>query len=114
MKSAAKLNAETVADIEFQPASLDIWKAKYRLTARDGAVIDTTIDETYQRVARALAEVEAEPLRDDCYKDFLWALRSGAIPAAGPASVPNISSVVSSEANAASSYTKAGSGSLLI
>ncbi|MEQ8206925.1 MAG: ribonucleoside-diphosphate reductase, adenosylcobalamin-dependent, partial [Woeseia sp.] len=81
MKSAVNLNAETVADIEFQPASLDIWQAKYRLTAKDGAPIDHTIDDTYVRVARALADVEAEPLREECFEQFLWALRSGAIPA---------------------------------
>ena len=37
MKSAVHLDAHTVADIEFQPASLDIWDAKYRLAAKDGA-----------------------------------------------------------------------------
>jgi ribonucleoside-diphosphate reductase alpha chain len=81
MKSAVNLNAESVADIEFQPASLDIWQAKYRLTAKDGSPIDVTIDDTYKRVARALADVEAEELRESCFEEFLWALRSGAIPA---------------------------------
>ncbi len=81
MKSAVDLNAECVADIEFQPASMDIWKAKYRLCAKDGTPIDQTIDDTYRRVARALADVEAEALREQCYEEFLWALRSGAIPA---------------------------------
>jgi ribonucleoside-diphosphate reductase alpha chain len=81
MKSAVHLDANTVADITFQPASLDIWSAKYRLTAKDGSPIDATIDDTYRRVARALADVEAEPLREQCYEDFLWALKSGAIPA---------------------------------
>ncbi len=81
MKSAVSLSATSVADIEFQPASLDIWEAKYRLTAKDGTPIDKTIDDTYRRVARALADVEAEPLREACFEKFLWALRSGAIPA---------------------------------
>ncbi|NNE60553.1 MAG: adenosylcobalamin-dependent ribonucleoside-diphosphate reductase [Woeseia sp.] len=81
MKSAVSLRASSVSNIEFQPASLDIWKAKYRLTAKDGTPIDKTIDETYKRVARALADVEAEPLREECFEQFLWALRSGAIPA---------------------------------
>jgi hypothetical protein len=53
MKSAVHLDAHTVADIEFQPASLDIWDAKYRLAAKDGAKIDATIDDTYKRVAKA-------------------------------------------------------------
>ena len=60
MKSAVHLDAHTGTDIEFQAASLDIWDAKYRLTARDGTKIDETIDDTYKRVAHALANVETE------------------------------------------------------
>jgi ribonucleoside-diphosphate reductase alpha chain len=81
MKSALHLDASMAADITFQAASMDIWDAKYRLTAKDGSHIDATIDDTYKRVARALADVEAKPLREQCYAEFLWALRSGAIPA---------------------------------
>ena len=71
----------SVADINLQPASLDIWNSKYRLTAKNGTHIDATIDDTYKRVARALANVETEELREQCYEEFLWALRNGAIPA---------------------------------
>ncbi len=81
MKSAVNLDDNPVADISLQPASQDIWDSKYRLKAKDGTPIDVTIDETYQRVARALADVEAKPLREKWYAEFLWALRSGAIPA---------------------------------
>jgi ribonucleoside-diphosphate reductase alpha chain len=81
MKSAVNFQAHSVADITFQPASLDIWSAKYRLCAKDGTVIDHGIDDTYKRVARALADVEKESLREESYEAFLWALRSGAIPA---------------------------------
>ena len=81
MKSAVHLAAHSVAEITFQPASLDIWATKYRLCAKDGTVIDEAIDDTYQRVAKALADVEKESLREECYREFLWALRSGAIPA---------------------------------
>ncbi|MBT8080061.1 MAG: adenosylcobalamin-dependent ribonucleoside-diphosphate reductase [Gammaproteobacteria bacterium] len=81
MKSAVNLDTNSVSDITFQPASLDIWKAKYRLTAKTGEAIDKTVDDTYRRVARALADVEDEPLREECFEEFLWALRSGAIPA---------------------------------
>ena len=81
MKSAVQLDAHTVSDIEFQPASLDIWDAKYKLTAKDGSNIDEKIDDTYQRVAKALAEVENESEREHYFEKFLWALRSGAIPA---------------------------------
>ncbi|MGE6135258.1 adenosylcobalamin-dependent ribonucleoside-diphosphate reductase [Aeromonas salmonicida] len=65
--------------IPLQETSLEIWDSKYRLKSKDGAPIDGSIDETYQRVACALAEQEREP--DAWYEPFLWALRNGAIPA---------------------------------
>ena len=81
MKSAVQMDAHTVSDIEFQSTSLDIWDVKYRLAARDGSSVDQSIDDTYQRVAKALAGVEKESERERYFKEFLWALRSGAIPA---------------------------------
>ena len=69
-------------DIPLQSASLDIWDSKYRLKTKDGVAIDLAIDDTYKRVAKALASVEAtKSLQDKWYKEFLWALRQGAIPA---------------------------------
>ncbi|MCF3099358.1 adenosylcobalamin-dependent ribonucleoside-diphosphate reductase [Aeromonas australiensis] len=65
--------------IPLQETSLEIWDSKYRLKNKDGTPIDSSIDETYQRVARALAEQELEP--EAWYEPFLWALRNGAIPA---------------------------------
>ncbi|MGY6038381.1 adenosylcobalamin-dependent ribonucleoside-diphosphate reductase [Aeromonas sp. AE23HZ002T15] len=65
--------------IPLQETSLEIWDSKYRLKRKDGAPIDGSVDETYQRVARALAAQELEP--DAWYEPFLWALRNGAIPA---------------------------------
>nr|WP_193075131.1 adenosylcobalamin-dependent ribonucleoside-diphosphate reductase [Pseudomonas sp. FME51] len=70
-----------VTSLPMQPASEDIWDTKYRLKTKDGVAIDQTVDETYQRVARALAEVEAPELREEWHDKFLWALRHGAIPA---------------------------------
>lgn len=68
--------------VPFQEASLDIWDKKYRLKSKSGASIDKNIDDTYRRVARAIAEVEKTPeLREKWYESFLWALRRGAIPA---------------------------------
>lgn len=83
MKSARiKAMSNTAADIAFQQASLDIWEKKYRLVSKQGEIIDHTIDDTYQRVARALADVEqTQELRDYWFNEFLWALRHGAIPA---------------------------------
>ena len=73
---------DAVVDIPLQPASYDIWDKKYRLKAKSGEPVDATIDETYQRVARALSDVEAsDELRGLWYEKFLWALRRGAIPA---------------------------------
>ncbi|HEY7929259.1 MAG TPA: LAGLIDADG family homing endonuclease, partial [Steroidobacteraceae bacterium] len=61
--------------------SLDIWDKKYRLTTKDGEPLDRTMDDTYKRVARALADVEREEVRERWYERFVWALRHGAIPA---------------------------------
>ena len=69
-------------EIAYQSASEDIWDKKYRLKTKMGEPIDQSIDETYQRVAKALAEVEQTPeKREKWYGKFLWALRHGAIPA---------------------------------
>ncbi|HHI93970.1 MAG TPA: adenosylcobalamin-dependent ribonucleoside-diphosphate reductase [Gammaproteobacteria bacterium] len=81
---AATLNTITtsVEDIPFQAASVDIWEKKYRLQSKDGVVVDETIDDTYRRVAQALAEVEeTDAKRKEWGERFLWALRHGAIPA---------------------------------
>jgi ribonucleoside-diphosphate reductase alpha chain len=72
-------NTSTI--VELQSTSLDIWKTKYQLTAKDGSVVDQNIDDTYIRLARALAEVEVESEQERYFDEFLWALRSGAIPA---------------------------------
>jgi ribonucleoside-diphosphate reductase alpha chain len=45
------------------PISRQIWDAKYRLKRADGTPVDLTIEDTWRRVARALAEAEAEPHR---------------------------------------------------
>ena len=81
MNTVVKIQPKDVGDIPFQEASFDIWDKKYRLTAKDGSPIDNTMDDTYKRVARALADVETEERRDEWYESFLWALRHGAIPA---------------------------------
>ena len=69
-------------NIPLQQASIDIWDKKYRLKSKSGEIIDQDIDVTYQRVARALANVEiSADKRQHWYERFLWALRNGAIPA---------------------------------
>ena len=69
-------------DIPFQAASIDVWDQKYRLKNKAGEAVDSSIDETYDRVAASLAEVEAtSELRDLWHERFVWALKHGAIPA---------------------------------
>ena len=81
MSTAVKLETRDARSIPYQEASLDIWDKKYRLAAKDGTPIDQTMDDTYKRVARALADVEKAEVREHWYEQFLWALRRGAIPA---------------------------------
>jgi len=69
-------------EIAMQEASLDIWDKKYRLKSKTGEIIDETIDDTFKRVARAIANVEEGDVNQEkWYASFLWALRRGAIPA---------------------------------
>jgi ribonucleoside-diphosphate reductase alpha chain len=83
MKSAhLKAVPSSIADIPLQEASLDIWNTKYRLKTKDGEPVDQCFDDSYTRVAKALAEVEeSEELRKEWEEKFIWALRNGAIPA---------------------------------
>ena len=81
MKSALELNATKVAELSLQEASQSIWDTKYRLRTKSGEPVDKDIQGTYERVARALADVEDESRRDYWYEQFVWALQQGAIPA---------------------------------
>jgi len=73
---------DSIKEIPLQSASLDIWDIKYRLKTKDGEAVDKNIDETYRRVAKALANVEkSKVLQEKYFKEFLWALRQGVIPA---------------------------------
>jgi ribonucleoside-diphosphate reductase alpha chain len=70
------------SEIPFQSTSLDIWNQKYRLKHKDGTAIDNEINDTYVRIARALADLEqGEEKCSYWYEKFLWALQNGAIPA---------------------------------
>lgn len=72
---------DVMAALPLQETSLDIWDRKYRLKSKDGQAVDRNVDETLQRVARALADVEDKDKREHWHERFLWALRQGAIPA---------------------------------
>src|SRR4249919_1036697 len=74
--------ARGAATIPLQPASFDIWDKKYRLKTKSGAAVDTSIDHSYQRIAKALSDVESGSEKQAYWNErFLWALRRGAIPA---------------------------------
>ncbi len=48
---------------DLSPISRQIWEMKYRCTAADGRPLDETVEDTWVRVAGALAAQEAEPGR---------------------------------------------------
>jgi len=66
-------------EMPLQDASLDIWDAKYRLKDAQGSPLDETLNDTYERVARALSDIETDT--EKWYPKFKWALEHGAIPA---------------------------------
>lgn len=71
-----------INEVPYQEASLDIWDTKYRLKTKEGDAVDQSLDDSYERVARALSDVETtSELKKEWYEHFLWALRHGAIPA---------------------------------
>ncbi|HBD90557.1 MAG TPA: adenosylcobalamin-dependent ribonucleoside-diphosphate reductase [Gemmobacter sp.] len=43
------------------PIAEQIWDMKYRLKSADGTPVDASIEDTWRRIARALAEVEKDP-----------------------------------------------------
>jgi ribonucleoside-diphosphate reductase alpha chain len=54
--------------------SQQIWDMKYRLKTLDGKPVDRTIEDSWRRVATALAEAEAEPARAQWTERFYQAL----------------------------------------
>ena len=72
-----KIPPEQLPKFELQDASLDTWDRKYRLKSQSGEIIDQDLDDTYARVARALADVEQSPNREKWYEKFFWALQNG-------------------------------------
>lgn len=62
-----------------QPASKDIWEKKYALKDLNGNFIDNDMDETNQRLAKALSANEVD--KEKYEEEFLKALENGATPA---------------------------------
>ena len=80
--SATPSQPTELATLPLQDTSLDIWDKKYRLKTKDGENVDETIQDTFKRVARAIADVETtDEAKAFWYAEFLWALEQGAIPA---------------------------------
>ncbi|MFT5420480.1 MAG: ribonucleoside-diphosphate reductase alpha chain [Candidatus Endobugula sp.] len=76
----ANARSVEVPVMTLQSASYDIWDKKYRLKDAGGKNIDKSVADTFKRVAKALAKVEAKR-QTHWEKEFLWALENGAIPA---------------------------------
>jgi ribonucleoside-diphosphate reductase alpha chain len=57
-----------------QPIAQDIWEMKYRLKDPTGAPIDETVEDTWRRVATALAAPEEASKRDRLAQEFYEAL----------------------------------------
>ncbi|QEA39268.1 adenosylcobalamin-dependent ribonucleoside-diphosphate reductase [Pistricoccus aurantiacus] len=70
----------TSNEVPLQAPSRDIWDAKYRLKDRHQHPVDADVSATFERVAKALAEVEGKQAEQWLPK-FRWALENGAIPA---------------------------------
>ncbi len=81
MARRGKTAAPPEQAIPLQAVAEDTWAQKYRLCAADGTPLEADVDQTWQRIAQALAEVEAPERREHWQAQFLWALRHGAIPA---------------------------------
>ncbi len=56
------------------PIALQIWDMKYRLKAADGSAVDGSVEDSWRRVAAALAEVEPEGERQQRADDFYEAM----------------------------------------
>lgn len=74
--------------VSVAPISQQIWDMKYRLRGPDGAPVDRTIEETWARVAKALAAPEKDPAQHeeaffDALSDFRFLPAGRIIAGAG-------------------------------
>jgi ribonucleoside-diphosphate reductase alpha chain len=65
--------------VPFQSPSLELWDSKYRLKDAKSRPVDMTMDDTFKRVARALASSEKN--KEYWEEQFFKAMKNGAIPA---------------------------------
>jgi ribonucleoside-diphosphate reductase alpha chain len=82
MTGNTQLERDNCINITHQVASVDIWDAKYRLKDSRGVPVDADMQETFSRVAKAIADVEkGKKKKEEWEAKFQWALENGAIPA---------------------------------
>jgi ribonucleoside-diphosphate reductase alpha chain len=66
--------------IDLQAASFDIWDKKYCLKDKHGNAQEKSVENTFNRVAQALADIEPKN-KKHWQEKFYWAMESGAYPA---------------------------------
>ncbi|MFT5756584.1 MAG: ribonucleoside-diphosphate reductase alpha chain [Alteromonadaceae bacterium] len=66
--------------INLQAASFDIWDKKYCLKDKHGNAQEHSVEDTFKRVAQALADIEPNNQKH-WQEKFYWAMESGAYPA---------------------------------
>lgn len=67
--------------LPLQPVSQETYEKKYQLRDKKGNPIDENVDGTFRRVAKALAGVEREEVREEWEQRFYEAMQMGATPA---------------------------------
>ena len=80
LKSKNAFSKSLNHELPLQPASYDIWDKKYRLKDKRGNNQETCVNETFIRIAKALAAIEVNDQKE-WQEKFLWAMQSGAYPA---------------------------------
>lgn len=77
-----KTPSKELINIDLQPASKDIWEKKYQLKDNQGQNVDSCINDSFFRIAHALAAIEDTPEKQKLWEEkFIWALNHGATPA---------------------------------
>ncbi|WP_018993449.1 adenosylcobalamin-dependent ribonucleoside-diphosphate reductase [Thioalkalivibrio sp. ALgr1] len=76
-----RTSRDTSPDVPLQPSSASIWAERYQLRDARGEPVDASVGAMFDRVAEALAAVEAPDKRVSIEREFRWALDNGAIPA---------------------------------
>lgn len=71
-----------MVQIALHPTSLRIWEQKYRFAEENGAA-ERSVEESWRRVAHAVAQAEAEPVRDEWATRFYNAMSDFAFIPAG-------------------------------